>query len=372
MRPVRVATLLSFPLSEPGGVSTFVAGLHAALERELGLQPLLIAPRRFRAGPGRRVDQLALAALQVGQLWRARPDVVHVHEHPALLAAAVLYRALAGRRQIRLVYTVHVEPTARRRWWKRAVLGWLLGRCAAVTVVSSDSASKLGLIAQPPPARVRVIHGAGEVHVRSPSDPAVRALWQRLALGDGPLLVQVAPMNLPRKVAGLGLLVEAVALVRQRYPGVRLLLVGDGHLRAAVEAAARAAGVAEAVTVSGYLADVSVPLALADVYCHISLQDACPLSLLEAMYAAKPVIAARCGGIPEVVDEGYTGLLVEPRPAAIAAAIVRLLDEPALAQRLAQQAALVARRDFTWRRVATEFDTVYGVSGPLAPRAAGV
>ncbi len=117
----------------------------------------------------------------------------------------------------------------------------------------------------------------------------------------------------------------------------------------------------DVVTIAGFLRDVSLPLALADIYCHITLQDACPLSVLEAMRCGKAVIAARVGGIPELITDGVDGLLVDPDPRAIAKAITELLRDPQRARFLGSRARETAATRFSWGRVAADFTVAYGL-----------
>lgn len=352
---------MSHPLTQPGGISTFTRGLLEALTRRYSVESVVIAPPAARGLPGRRFSQLVLAGQQLAALARIRPDIVQVHEHTASLGAAVLYRVLLHR-TARVVYTVHVDPVVRLAAWKRRVLGWLLDRCTAVTAVSHDTARALTNIAAPPPANVTVIHGAARVTARRPDDPLVCAFRARYRLGTGPVLCQVGPLNFSEKVAGIERLIEALATVRARYPTTQLLIVGDGALRGQVEATIARCQQEGAAIVTGYLHDVTLPLAVTDVYCQITLRDACPVSLLEAMHCGKPVVAARTGGIPELVTDGEDGLLVDVEPSAIAAGILRLLDAPDLAARLGARAAETARARFTWERVADDYARVYGLA----------
>lgn len=356
---MRVATLLSFPLTHPGGISTFVAGLLGALSGDPELELRLIAPPRFRAGPGQRLSQLTLAASQLVLLLRARPALVHTHEHPVLLGVAVLYRLLTAGRA-RVVHTVHVHPARRNSRWKRLVLGWLMGRCAAVTVVSRATADRLGDVATPTPAHASIVYGAASPRGLDRSHPAVRAFRTAYELGSGPILCQVGPLNFPDKVAGFVRLVEAFAnCVQPRFPEARLVIVGDGVRRAEVETACVRAGVADRVILTGSLADPAPAVAAADVHCHISFQDACPIGLLEAMHAGKPIVAAREGGIPELLRDGEDGLLVTATAEEIGQAVVQLLLSPERARALGERAAETSRARFTWERVAAEFASVY-------------
>ena len=356
----RLVTLLPFPLSSKGGITTFVRNLTEALASEFEAEPLLIASEKFTARSGRPMAQLKVAARQVLAMLRTQPDIVHTHEHPALLGAAIAYGVLA-RRRVRVVHTVHVHPTRPRRLWRRLVLGWMLRRCWSVTAVASATAAHLDLIATPRPRGVRVIHGAASVHRRAATDVSVATLRRALRMGTGPTICQISPLNLPDKVSGVARLLAATALIRERVPDVQLLLVGGGDLRGKVELTARRAGVADCTYLTDYVDDVSAALALADVYCQITLQDACPLSLLEAMCVAKPVVASRTGGIPELVTDGVDGILVSNDPQDIADRVLALVLDPARALEIGERAAETVQKRFTWQRVAEEFAVLYGL-----------
>ena len=356
----RLVTLLPFPLGAKGGINTFVGNFTEALACDFEVAPMLIASEKFTARSGRPLAQLNVAARQLLAMLRAKPDIVHTHEHPALLGAAIAYGMLSPR-QVRVVHTVHVHPAQPRRLWKRLLLGWLLSRCWRVTAVAEATAAHLDMIASPPPRDVRIIHGAARVCPRAATDPSVAALRQSLRMGSGPTICQVSPLNLPGKVSGVARLLMATALIRERVPDVRLLLVGGGKLRGRVELMAWQAGVAECTYFTDYVDDVSIALGMADVYCQITLQDACPLSLLEAMCVGKPVVASRTGGIPELVTDGVDGILVSDDPRDIANRVLALLLDPKLAQLTGQRAATTIQKRFTWQRVAQEFAAVYGL-----------
>jgi glycosyltransferase involved in cell wall biosynthesis len=356
-----VATLLGFPLGPGSGLGVYVLGLMEALRANPRLELLLIAPNKVRGAAGRRGSQALLMVEQLLALRRARPEVIHTHDHPALLAAAIGYQQLADP-SVRVVYTTHFDPVDRRALWKRALLGWLLARCAAVTVVAENSVQKLELIARPAPARhqVQIVRGAATMRARDKNDPAVLAFAESIGHRTGPVLLQVSNFWFPAKVEGTLRLIEAMIHVRERFPSARLVLVGTGPLlRKALDLRERL-GLADSVTVPGtFIDDLSVAVGLADIHCHISLQDACPISILEAMHAGKPVVASRTAGIPEIIEDGVNGRLVVNEPAQIAAALVELLEHPADAAAMGLRAQAVARSRFTWERVADDFEELY-------------
>jgi glycosyltransferase involved in cell wall biosynthesis len=370
-RPIRVATLLSSPPRPGTGIGTFILGITEVLKRNPDIELLMIAPADDRGHAGRPGSQLLLAVHQLLELRRARPAVVHAHDHPALLAAAVVYRMLSGG-AIRVLYTSHFDPVDRRSLWRRLLLGWLLTRCEVVTVAAEDSVGKLNLMATPTPPRekVRVVRGAATVVVRDKADPEVRAFSSSIGHTGGPLLLQVSNFIFPAKVEGAYRLLEALALVHRRFPDVRLILVGTGPLVERVRQTRDRLGLADAVTIPGtFIEDLSLPVGLSDLHCHITLQDACPISILEAMHAGKAIVASRTGGIPEIIDDGVNGMLVDNDPRQIAAVIIDLLENPDKIAGLGRRAQQNARITFTWDRVAADFEALYGASPRKLPEA---
>jgi glycosyltransferase involved in cell wall biosynthesis len=358
-----VATLLSSPPGpRSGGPGNYVIGLTDALRRNSDLELVLIAPDTLRGATGQRVSQMLLALQQLIRLLSVRPDAVHVHDHPALLAAAVAYRQLSGG-SARVIYTSHLDLVEPRALWKRLIVGWLLSRCSTVTVVAHNSIDKLGFMAEPIPAReiVRVVPGAATVRVRDKSDPEVVEFAASIGHRSGPVILQVSNFVYPAKVAGVLRLMEALTHVRRRFPNVRLLLLGTGPLVDRVQQACEHLGLAESVTIPGtFIPDLSLPVGLSDIHCHISLQDACPISVIEAMHAGKPIVTSPTGGIPDMIQHNVTGVLVDDEPEHIAGAIVDLLEHPDKARAMGARAQRYAQSKFTWDRVGADFKPLYG------------
>ena len=131
------------------------------------------------------------------------------------------------------------------------------------------------------------------------------------------------------------MLVEAAARLRETHPEAQVLIAGEGPERAGLEALRERLGVDGAVRLLGVRNDVPDILAALDVAVCCSDFEGGPLSVMEYMGAGLPVVATRVGGLPELVKDGETGVLVEPRdPAALAAAIGELLDDPGRRDRL--------------------------------------
>jgi len=164
-------------------------------------------------------------------------------------------------------------------------------------------------------------------------------------------------------VKDLDLLVEVTARVRRDYPGVRALIVGDGPERPALQARAAQLGPAEAVLFTGDLRPAAPAFRRLAVYLVTSLSEGIPMSVLEAMQAGLPVVGTRVGGLPEVVEEGVTGFLVDrqrPRDelaSLLAERVGRLLSDRELRTRM----SLAARA-----RVHTEFSVAVAARRTLA------
>src|SRR5450830_1157874 len=132
-------------------------------------------------------------------------------------------------------------------------------------------------------------------------------------------------------------LVDAFIALRALLPAhadsLRLAIVGDGPLLAALHAKVAAAGIADLVWLPGARTDIAEILRSLDIFCMSSLAEGTPGSALEAMATSLPVVGTRVGGLPEVIDEGITGMLVPPADApAMAAALARYVEAPDLAR----------------------------------------
>jgi glycosyltransferase involved in cell wall biosynthesis len=156
----------------------------------------------------------------------------------------------------------------------------------------------------------------------------------RAELGLGSEDFVVATLSLLRPEKAHDVTLAAVGQLVERFPTLRLLVVGDGPGRDEVERAAAPLG--DRVVLAGYRTDAMETLDAIDVLVNPSRSDAFPTSLLEAMAAGVPVVASAVGGIPEIVDDGITGLLIDapPRADALADAIARLVDDAELRRRL--------------------------------------
>ncbi len=163
--------------------------------------------------------------------------------------------------------------------------------------------------------------------------PSRAAARERLHLE--PAAFVVAGLGRLTPIKGFDLLVEALPAVAAAVPDARLVLIGDGPERAALEARAAALGVGGRLTVTGAVGDVTPWLAAADVVAAPSRNEGMGRVIVEAMALGVPVVGAAVGGIPSVIADGECGRLVPPEdPAALARALVELGRDGALRARL--------------------------------------
>jgi len=155
--------------------------------------------------------------------------------------------------------------------------------------------------------------------------------------GFGPGCTVIGTVGRIQDVKNHAGLVDAFIALRALLPAhadsLRLAIVGDGPLLAALHAKVAAAGIADLVWLPGARTDIAEILRSLDIFCMSSLAEGTPGSALEAMATSLPVVGTRVGGLPEVIDEGITGMLVPPADApAMAAALARYVEAPDLAR----------------------------------------
>jgi len=195
------------------------------------------------------------------------------------------------------------------------------------------------------PGKISIRHNA--IRISPPIDKdRARAILDALPCAAGtPVLLMVS--RLSHEKGHLDLL-EALAILKTRGVAVHALIVGEGTERAAIEKSRDRLGLQEFVTLAGHDNDVKPYFAAADLYLMPSHSEGSPNALLEAMAGGIPAIASNVGGIPEMIVDGISGILLPPRnPEALANAIARLVENADEARRLAAN-AVQATAKFTY------------------------
>jgi glycosyltransferase involved in cell wall biosynthesis len=356
----RPHVLFAITLAEVGGAQSYVRELLPALAGEFevtvaagGDGPL----RTATEAAGQRFVELrhmrrsisplhdVLGVLELVRLFRRlRPDIVHVNSSKA----GVLGRLAGALARVPVrVFTVHgwgfkaFDGVARRvyLWADR-----LVRPLTTVVICVSRADLELGL-------RARTCTVERTVVIENAVDPTP---FRRATRDGGPLqIVSVGRLKAPKDFVTL---VRAVALVE----GVHLTVVGDGPDRPILERAVQTAGIGGRVDFAGESHDLPAVFESADVFVLSSRSEGMPVSVLEAMSASLPVVATGVGGVPEIVTDGVTGLVVPPGdPTALAFALGRLSSDAELRRRLGEHGRLRVEREFSLERFWDRHVTLY-------------
>jgi glycosyltransferase involved in cell wall biosynthesis len=284
-----------------------------------------------------------------------RIDLVHAHSPYAAIGA----RLALGRRSPKLVYTEHnvwarYHPAT--RWANLATFPRNDHVFAVAEDVRASIAYPMALSFRRMPPTETLHHGIDLERFPTPAPTdGVRA---ELGIEEGAPVVGTVANFKAHKAHDV--LLRAAVLVRRDVPDVRFVLVGTGPLEDDVRRQASARGLDDQVVFAGFREDVPRVAASFDVFALPSTYEGLSIALLEAMALERPPVVTRVGGLPEVVADGVSGLLVPSGdPDALAAQIVRLLQDPKLR---ADMGAAARRRvaAFDIRRAVARTEKVYG------------
>lgn len=357
-----------------GGESTLYFGLarHLAPGRAVVLAPggpgdaaidarLPVPVERRWLPPHRgtlsRMARAALTAIYLaGLLLRRRVRYLVCGQLLSIGVPGRLLARLAG-----VPYAVFVHGADLADFHDRVPWGglarWAIAGADAVITNSRFTADLVDRLAPGAARRIVVLPIGVEPH--APVEPGmVEALRQRYRLGSGPLLLSVSRLV---AMKGHDVVLRALPEILRSAPDLHYMIVGDGPHRTALEALARAQGVAGRVVFAGRVPDAELPAhyRLATLFVQLSRQtgrddglEGFGISFLEAASHALPCIAGRSGGVPEAVLDGETGLLVDPEDGTVfAAAAARLLGDPRERQRMGEAARRWAAAH-TWESAA--------------------
>jgi glycosyltransferase involved in cell wall biosynthesis len=298
-----------------------------------------------------------LAGRLFSEIRRFRPDIVHTH----LIHADVHGQLSAAAARTPAVSSVHDTGSFYLKQPYRFV-GRAVGRLPRRRIaISQHVASFLRREHLAPPDRIRVVYygiDSDTIHHGLVSRSDCR---RSLGVVDGEFAVGVASRLVPGK--GHDVLIPALARAAAELGRVKLLVAGDGPERARLEFMAERLCSPGTVRFLGFISDVGPFMHACDALAFPTLPELSEgfgLAALEAMAAGRPVVASAVGSLPEVVDDGVTGLLVPPSSVdALASAILDLARDPSRCERLGVNGATRARTDFTLERMVNETIEVY-------------
>jgi glycosyltransferase involved in cell wall biosynthesis len=346
--------------------------------RSIGHRAALVAhpdgELRRRAAEG--LDLIPIASrteMDLSAAWRLSrvirrlaPDIIHAHDaHGVAMAALALSMTTAfvertGTRMPALVAArrvdFHLRANSLSRWKQRQVDCFIAASEAIRQMLVHDGV---------PATRTITVHEGIDVdHVlAAPIVNIHEALWLP---HHAPVIGNVAAL-VPHK--GQRHLIETARLVVREIPDARFVILGEGELREALERQVKEHHLEKHVLLPGFRTDVLGCIKAFDVFAMSSVTEGLGTSLLDAMACGRAIVATHAGGIPEVVDDGVTGLLVPPRDhAAMAQAIVRVLKDDALRARMGAAGFARVNERFTVDQMIEGTAAAYARIVATAPR----
>lgn len=304
-------------------------------------------------GDGRGVDPRWVLELR-RFVRRHRIDLVHIHS--PMVAAFARPALWSMRRRPAVVYTEHNS-------WDCYALPTRFGNAATYALDDAHLAvSAAAARSVPAPLRRNVEVLTHGIDVHSVAGRRSEREAGRASLGVGPDMTVVITVANLRHEKGYDVLLDAAALAAAKRPDLLFISVGQGPLTSEMEERRGRLGLGERFRFLGFRDDVHRLLAAADVFCLASRNEGLPVALMEAYAIGLPVVATRVGGLPEVVENAGSGMLVDPEdPEALANAVLALAADEPLRRKLGARAAELAGRfdsGLAVRRIEAVYDEV--------------
>lgn len=324
----------------------YEAGLSQAL-RERGIEVKVLQFGRFDL-------RLFFALRKV--LKQAEPDIIHTHGVKANFFTRLAARSLTSTPLITTVHSVLRFDYINRLTYMVASLMERRTRkhndhFIAVSETIKASLTEDGVA----PRDVTVVHNGIDAKRYADGNDQLRS---DLALPEGAKIIGIVTRLV--KIKGLAYLIGAMPRIVAHNPLARLVILGTGPEEAELRHLVDKLGLQEQVIFTGFRDDVAACLGSFDYYVSASLSEGLPLNVLEAMAASLPIVATNVGGIPLIVEDRHSALLVKPSSSdALADGVIELMDHPELAERLAQEAQLHVAQHFSPERMAQETVAIY-------------
>jgi glycosyltransferase involved in cell wall biosynthesis len=292
-------------------------------------------------------------------LHRCNIDILHTHHYDQAVIGWLATRLhpatkfLIGRHYSNAIYLL-------ARGFGKFSLLKIEGRVNAAAdgiVVPSRMISELLAKQGVDSRKIRVVHYAFPREKWEAAEQADReALRASLGL-TGLVFANFSRMHLEK---GHTFLLKAIAKVRSQIPDVKVIFVGDGPVRSALEGELAQLDLRNHVQMLGWRRDALMIMAAVDVVLHPSLQEAFPQTMVEALYLRKPLVITPVSGAVDIIENGVNGIMIPMRdPDAIADAMQRLAADPSLRQRLGETGRRYVEENLTVEKIIPQFERIY-------------
>lgn len=261
-------------------------------------------------------------------------DILHTHGYKANVIGALAAKSAGVRHIVRTEHGLR-EPFSGLKLFKMMVyeqLDYLVGKLLTDRIIAVSNDVRRELQRKYPLNKIETIHNGIELN-DSPLDinPSYFKKTLRLPM-SAPIIGTIGRLT---PVKGHEYFLRSAVFILEKEPEAKFLIVGDGPLRKDLELFSKKMGLADSVIFTGFQEDVRALLGIMDILVFSSLSEGIPYTLLEAMNLGIPVVGTKAGGLPEVIEDGVSGVLVLPKNEfLLAEACLNLLEDREMAKRI--------------------------------------
>jgi glycosyltransferase involved in cell wall biosynthesis len=333
------------------------------LDRALAMG-ITIEPLHVSDAPDLSADIATVRALR--SLYKKySPDLIHIHGYKAALVGMVARSTMMRRAPV--IITMHNYPSynassGMKRRLGRCTLRWLARRACRIISVSNDLKDHLIEQEGISPDKVSTIHNGIDARALVRSDRTDEIATFKSEHGmpeDSPVIGTIGRMV---PVKGFDVLLGAFRQVSDKLPDARLVIVGHGPDEDRLKKLSGSLGIDDKVVFPGFIRDADMLFQLFDVFVFSSIREPFGIVLLEAMAHGVPIVASNSGGAPEIIEDGKSGLLIDPQKAGdMAMAIDRSLTDYDLIRKMPAEERTRVEKYFSLELMVEATQHIYGL-----------
>ena len=351
---MQLKVLLSKLVQKPEFHLSVILFNEGRLEKEIAALGIPV-----KVFPERRWGSAKIFLELVREFKKSNIQIIHTHKYKDTILAAPAAKLCGIPHVVRTVHGLS-EPFEGLQAFKMSLYEAMertVHRYCVETIIGVSSQIESKYKADGQVSRVTCIRNGIDLEWKSVQTDR----WHtRKDLGVDSETCLIGTLGRLTPVKGISYLLEAARMLLRQGANVKVLVVGDGSIRPDLMTQTRDLGISDNVVFLGHREDTDELLQAVDIFALPSLSEGIPMALLEAMVASRAVVASRVGGIPEIVEDGLDGFLVEPMDAdSFAERCRRLIESPDVARTMGEQARKRVERDFSATAMADRVASVY-------------
>lgn len=339
--------------SNGGGVKTFTINLAKEFKKRKDVKVHVlfengIDPSNYKIKGNKIIFSIKSFLI----LNKINPDIIFTQGTWYCLFAGYMYKELHN---CKLVHTFHTVYSTEIPYIGKLFFQQILNKCDCVTFASKDLYNKISNI-WGLKFRKSAITYAG-VNYKKVHEEEKNKFRSQFGIKDNSIvLLSQGFTSHILKAEGAKILMKSIKILTKKYPTIMLIITGEGIYSHELKIFAKLENVYDNIIFTGDIQNPYIPLAICDIYMHITLgEGGVSLAILEAMIMSKPIIATSRGGIPEAIINEENGILVEPNEYIIAKKIEWLLNNKEIAKKLGENARKIAEDKYSWKKSADIF-----------------